>query len=150
MTTNQRVARTLTAGALLLSGMFLAGCTGQDPTPTPSATQAAGGGSVRDVDVLPGTSDDGFEGAADEVTVTTCEAGDDGWDVAGEVTNPDDKAASYRIYVSFLSPDGTDTLGLLQVDVNDVAPEDTTTWDGALNLDASKADCVLRVEKTTT
>ena len=159
--------RAAALSAVALTATLLVGCSadepGEDPTATdtvaatsePTATDtpeveapeepaASAPDSVIDIVVPPGTADDGFVGAADDVEVTRCEAAD-GWQVEGTVTNPEGSAQSYRIYVSLL--DGTETSGLVQVDVTGVPSGETQEWATSVALSAADLSCVVRVER---
>lgn len=160
--------RILTAlAATCLAGSLLGGCSADeveapDPsvaeeTPEPTAEPAPPSENdpaeeapadppqevVIEIDVHPGTADDGFVGALGDVEVTRCEAGD-GWEVAGTVTNPEAGTQNYRIYVSLVS--GADTLALVQVDATVEAGE-TQDWGRSIGVPGTGLQCVLRVER---
>jgi hypothetical protein len=131
---------------MLLSA--LAGCSGsgspsgaRHPTARPADVQP-----VIDVRVPPGTAK-GFVGALEDVHDLTCTSGPRAWTVRGSVTNPTRKAASYRIYTSFLDS-RRDTRGLVEVDVRHVAAHKTARWHGQITSTARDLGCVLRVERT--
>lgn len=130
---------------VLLAG-GLAGCTATttpEPTPTKSAESIAPG--ITDIEDTPGSGPD-LEGALADSKVTTCERDGDEWKVDGTVTNPTEDKAKYRIYVSLLS--GTnDTRALVQVDVEDVAPDATEDWDVSIPVAEDGLSCILRVER---
>jgi hypothetical protein len=117
--------------------LALTACTGDDPvvaspSPTPS--------------VLPGTSDDGFVGAREDVSGLDCRAREEGgWSVAGTVTNPTAGPVDYRVYVALLDASGSRTV--VQVDVEDVGPGEQRAWRGAADVDGEDLRCVLRVER---
>lgn len=113
------------------------------PAPTTVATSAAVD-AVIDVDNQPGSDD--YEGARDDVTDVTCTAYSGRWAAAGIVTNPTDTNVSYRIYVSYLDRAG-ETLGLIERDVDDVAPLEHSEWSTELESSAVDLSCVLRVER---
>ena len=92
----------------------------------------------------PGSVED-YVGAVEDAEVDTCAAGGDGLDVAGTVTNPESDTQDYRLYVSAMT-DG-DTVGLVQVDVADVAGGETSEWESQMDLAQEDIDCVLRVER---
>ena len=131
--------------AALLAGL-LAGCTGEaTPEPTPSATGEALEPGITDIEDTPGSGDD-LEGALADSKVESCEREGDEWKVRGTVTNPTDKKADYRIYVSLLN--GTnDTRALVQVDVDDVKKETSEEWDVDIPVAEDGLTCVLRVER---
>jgi hypothetical protein len=98
------------------------------------------------VKVQPGTASDGFDGARSDVSELSCKSdGKGAWNVSGIVKNSTDKAVNYRIYTSFLR--GTETLGLVETDLENVKANDTKKWSGSMTIDADKVDCVLRVER---
>lgn len=123
----------------------LAGCNADaQPKPTPSVTTEAQPG-ITDITDTPGSGEN-LVGALADTEVSTCEAADGQWNVAGTVTNPTDAAASYRIYVSLLTDTGA-TRALTQVNVDDLAAGAATEWSTKVDLDESKLECVLRVER---
>ena len=61
------------------------------------------------------------------------------------MTNPESETQDYRLYVSAMT-DG-DTVGLVQVDVADVAGGETVEWEAQMDLAQEDIDCVLRVEQ---
>jgi hypothetical protein len=152
-------------GALVALGLLavsISGCTKNSSSSTTDSTQAskdagaktgakvAAAASVAPelpgVKVQPGTASDGFDGARSDVTDLSCK--DDGkgaWNVSGTVRNSTNKAVNYRIYTSFLR--GTETLGLVETDLENVKANDSRKWSGSMTIDADKVDCVLRVER---
>ncbi|MFA7498832.1 MAG: hypothetical protein WCY76_09100 [Leucobacter sp.] len=100
--------------------------------------------SLVDIADQPG-SVDGFAGALEDVVVETCEAQGAGWFASGTVTNPTDTAQSYRLYVAF--SENRDTIGLVQVDVPEVAAGESATWDAEAQVAGEGIDCALRVER---
>lgn len=153
--------------AVALTATLLVGCSADEPEEEPSATEtvaatseptatdtpeaeapeepvASAPDSVIDIVVPPGTADDGFVGAVDDVEVTRCESAD-GWQVAGTVTNPESSAQSYRIYVSLLA--GSETAGLVQVDVTGVPAGESQEWATSVALSGTDLSCVVRVER---
>jgi hypothetical protein len=97
------------------------------------------------IKVEPGTAKDGFVGARSDVSKLTCKKASTDWVAEGIVSNSTKKAADYRIYVSFMS--GTETKGLVEVDVADVEPGVSKDWDVSAALDANDVNCILRVER---
>lgn len=98
------------------------------------------------VKVQPGTASDGFDGARSDVSGLSCKAdGKGAWNVSGTVKNSTDTAVNYRIYTSFLH--GTETLGLVETDLENVKANDTKKWSGSMTINVDKVDCVLRVER---
>lgn len=143
--TRGRIALPLTT---LLVALSLAGCTaGQGEaaaTPSVTATETASAGEVIDIRDQPG-SVAGYVGASADVQLTQCAAQDGGVVVSGTLTNPETQAQSYRIYVSVLDDDAT--VGLVQVDVPDVAGSASQTWDTQVAVSAGGLSCALRVER---
>ena len=138
-----KTARLMGATAAILTVLALAACTGNgnadlNPTPTAAATD------VVDITDQPG-SVDGWVGALEDAHVATCARQGDEWIAAGTVTNPVEDAQSYRLYVSLL--DGSETRGLVQVDVPDVAAGASGQWKAAFPLTGDDFTCVLRVER---
>ena len=78
----------------------------------------------------PGSVED-YVGAVEDAEVDTCAAGSDGLEVAGTVTNPESDPQDYRLYISAMTEG--DTVGLVQVDVADVAGE-TAEWRSQMDL----------------
>ncbi|WP_447944138.1 MULTISPECIES: hypothetical protein [Microbacterium] len=97
-----------------------------------------------DVTDQPG-SVDGYVGAVEDADTTRCERAGSEWIAAGTVTNPLDEDQSYRLYVSAM--DGSETRGVIQVDVPDVAGGATAEWRAAFALPEDELECVLRVER---
>lgn len=61
---------------------------------------------------------------------------------------PDSDAQDYRLYVSAL--ENSDTVGLVQVNVTDVAPGKSVEWSTSIDYKADDFECVLRVERFDT
>jgi hypothetical protein len=159
--------RTLPTSRLRLAGMtaalasvvLLAGaCTDADEPDdaagqSPAAESEAEAAEERPTDVVSeepvqaGTADDGYVGARNDVTDLACEPGDDGtWKASGLVTSSASSTAAYRIYVAFLKD--SDTRGIVQADVADVAPAEARPWEAELALPGEEGlSCVLRVER---
>lgn len=87
----------------------------------------------------------GFVGALEDSAIDSCEATEDGWTSAGTVTNPTDVAQSYRIYVAF--NENRDTRGLVQIDLDSVAPGSEQSWEVEAPVPGVNLSCVLRVER---
>jgi len=129
------------AAALTLSACTgAAGPDGTSAAPTPTATQT----DMSQITDQPG-SQEGYVGALEDATVTSCERDGADWVAQGTVTNPIDEVQNYRLYVSALSDD--DTRGIVQVDVPDVDGGATAEWKASFPLDDEKLECVLRVER---
>lgn len=100
--------------------------------------------SVVEISDQPG-SVEGYEGAVEDAEIVSCDADGDQLSVAGTVTNPESEPRDYRIYVS--ATDGSETVGLVQVDVQSVAAGATEDWAAELELGAEDLHCHLRVER---
>ena len=162
-------------GGAAVTALLLAGCTGSaDNEETPSATDSAteaetsapaeGEGEKTEAEVEPeapatqpaqhvaftihpGTAEDGFVGAQEDVTVSTCEAGEGGWNFGGSLTNPAEETQSYRVYVSVKDAENF-SAALVQVDVNDVESGATAEWSGNAPVEG-ELTCSTRVERFT-
>jgi len=104
-------------------------------------------GAVIDITVNPGTAE-GFDGARADVSDLDCDLSQGRWSVTGSVTNPLAESVNYRIYTAFLDSDRK-TVGLLQIDVEDVEASATRRWNGSIDVSKPDLTCVLRVERTT-
>ncbi len=136
-----KAVRLTTTTLALLAALTLAGCTGTTGvTETPTAAPT----DVTEITDQPG-SVEGWVGALEDASTTQCARDGGNWVAAGTVTNPTDAAQSYRLYVSAM--DGTQTRGLIQVDVPDVAAGASGEWKAEFPLEGEKFDCVLRVER---
>ena len=145
---------------LVLALALLAGCSGDDAEPDTSdtaapTTEAADDttdttlppSAIVDVSVPPGSDADAV-GAREDVTDEVCEAGDDGWVASGNVTNPTDDVADYRIYVSLVG-DGGDTAALVESGATSVAAGESSAWSVTITeVGDGPFDCVLRVERS--
>jgi hypothetical protein len=158
-----RGAATLSTALLTIAALSLTGCTkrssASDSTVAKSSTaepkEAGANVAVGDseatelagVKVQPGTATDKFVGARTDISDLSCKPDGSGvWNVEGSVKNTSKKDVDYRIYTSFLN--GTETLGLIETDVENVKADATKKWSGSMTIDAEKVDCVLRVERT--
>ncbi len=137
--TRSRGLRAAAAAAMLVAG--LAGCSNEAPDTRPET------GAVTDISVQPGTTED-YVGAKQDVTGLACEPDGRAWKVTGTVRNSTRATAGYRIYTSFLD-DENETRGLLQTDVQDLAPGGEKEWTGRLDVRGQDLRCVLRVERLT-
>lgn len=127
--------------ALAVAALALSACgSAEDDAQSPESEQQ----KVIEITDQPGSVED-YVGAVEDAEVDTCSAGGNGLDVAGTVTNPESVAHDYRLYVSAMA-DG-DTVGLVQVDVGDVAGGETAEWEVQMELTQEDIDCVLRVER---
>ena len=133
--------RNLAAAAVLAACLALTAC-GSSEAETPEGA-AEGDDKVIEITDQPGSIDD-YVGALEDVELETCATGGS-LGVAGTVTNPESEAQNYRIFVSAMSAD--DTVGLVQVNVDDVAGGETAQWDTQMDLNQEDLDCVLRVER---
>ncbi len=134
----KRLAGALAAAAIAVA---LAGC-GADVTPAPTGTGSPS--DVTDITDQPG-SVEGYVGALEDAETTRCERDGSNWIASGTVTNPLDEVQSYRLYVSAM--DGSDTRGVVQVDVPEVAGGDSAEWTAEFPLPDDDLTCVLRVER---
>lgn len=127
--------------------LALTACSGSNDKATkPKATTTTSKPSVvTKVSDAPRTT--GYTGARKDVTGLTCAQDGKLWKVGGTVTNPTTASADYRIFTSFLDK-ANETRGLLQTNINGVAPNEAKPWSGELELPASDLHCVLRVERT--
>jgi hypothetical protein len=152
------ISKTVLAACIVATVSF-SGCTrGASPladskkAPTKSSLDSGVNATVAieailpGVKVQPGTSADGFQGARADIEDLVCQTDGKGvWTVSGNVKNATASSVKYRIYTSFLS--GTETLGLVEADLDNVKVNQTKPWSSSMNLDAEKVDCVLRVER---
>ena len=86
-----------------------------------------------------------FVGAHDDVHDTNCKPDGASWNAGGRVTNPTPNAVKYRIYVSFLK--GDTTVGLAEVNVGKVGPQQTEGWQQGVKVSGKDLRCILRVER---
>lgn len=162
LTTSRLFATTLSAAVALVAVSSLSACTkGSSSSDSTLAAKSADGKTAEagangntataaseliGVKVQPGTATDNFVGARADISDLSCKSDGKGtWNVGGSVKNSANKAVNYRIYTSFLN--GTETLGLIETDVNDVKSSASKKWSGSMTIDAEKVDCVLRVER---
>lgn len=136
--------RTISSATLLLASVMLAACGTGDDGEAQESSADDGDQKVIEVSEQPGSVED-YVGAMEDAEVDTCSAGGSGLEVAGTVTNPESDPQDYRIFVSAMTED--DTVGLVQVDVADVAGGDTAEWETQMDLTQEDLDCVLRVER---
>ncbi|GAA4479509.1 hypothetical protein GCM10023190_22710 [Enteractinococcus fodinae] len=132
----QRGMITLAVAALALTACGSA----DDDAQSPDAANQ----KVIEIADQPGSVED-YVGAAEDAEIDTCAAGGDSLDVAGTVTNPESETHDYLLYVSAMTEG--DTVGLVQVDVADVAGGDSAEWESQMDLAQEDIDCVLRVER---
>lgn len=131
--------------ALTLTGCGSNGSDGDDdPGDDLTEETATQGSSYTEVSDHPGSLDE-FTGALEDAELESCEAGGSGWIAEGTVTNPLDDVQSYRVYVSVRSEEGT--IGLVQVNVDDVDGGDSGSWEADFDLDEDDLECSLRVER---
>lgn len=132
------------AASLLAIGALTVGLAGCVNNAEPAPTQTTADAAVTEITDQPGTTD-GYVGARDDVEIEACEKDGESWVARGTVVNPTDAAQDYRIYVSWL--DGSDTRGLVQVDVDAVAAGASGEWSASAALPDDDLECVLRVER---
>lgn len=137
----------LRVGAALVAMLaVLTACSGsKSKSASKSTTSTTKALVVTKVSDAPRTSN--YIGARKDVTDLTCTQNGNTWKVAGNVTNPTNAPADYRIFTSFLDKANV-TRGLLQTDVKGLAPKQTQPWSGDLQLSATGLHCGLRVERT--
>lgn len=129
----------------MVAATVLAGCgndteaDGEGGTAAPADEQ-----KVIEIQDQPG-SVEGYAGALDDSEVSTCEPQGGSLQVAGTVTNPTPESQDYRIYVSAIS--NSDTVGLVQVDVQAVNAGETAEWSTTIAHGGEDLECVLRVER---
>jgi hypothetical protein len=163
ITSTRCLRATLSTAVFVVAVSSLASCTKSSPSSSDSTTVASStatkpakaGGSgegataapeLAGVKVQPGTASDSFVGARTDISDLLCKADGKGtWNVEGNVKNSSDKAVNYRIYTSFLN--GTETVGLIETDVDNVKADAIKKWSGSMTIEAEKVDCVLRVER---
>jgi hypothetical protein len=136
-TIRRRLLTTVAAAGIALTA--LTACS------APSADAKGGSSTSSKVTTAPGTAK-GYVGAAKDVTIEKCDASKSPASFSGTVTNPEKTKQSYRIYVSVLAGDAT--LGIAQVNVDDVDPKAKKSWSGTADAGAENGRCVLRVERT--
>lgn len=157
MTSLRRSARPFRFAAIFAittSALLLAGCTGT-PDAAPSTDAPSVGTTTLppqpeqyvNFEVHPGSAEDGFVGAKDDVEVSTCEEKDGSWAFGGTVTNPTDAVQSYRIYVT-VKDAANATKALVQVNANDVEAGTSTEWSGTAPV-TGDLTCSTRVERFT-
>lgn len=134
--------RSMAGAAALVVAVALTACGPSDEADNAESSQADK--KVIELNDQPGSVED-YTGALDDVELDTCSAGAGGLQVAGTVTNPESSTQDYRIYISAMA--GDDTVGLVQVDVTNVAGGETAEWDNLLDLTQEDLECVLRVER---
>jgi hypothetical protein len=136
--------RFLGVGAVVTTLLVSSGCSGSAKSAS-STTSTTKPTTVIKISNAPRTSN--YVGAREDVTDLSCAQDGKFWKVAGKVNNPTRAVADYRIFTAFLDHAGA-TRGLLQTDVKGLAPQETTPWNGQLELTAVGLHCVLRVERT--
>jgi hypothetical protein len=135
-TVRRRLLTTVAAAGIALTA--LTACSAPSADAKDSSTSSK-------VTTAPGTAK-GYVGAAKDVTIEKCDATKSPASFSGTVTNPEKTKQSYRIYVSVLAGDAT--LGIAQVNVDDVEPKAKKSWNGTADAGAENGRCVLRVERT--
>jgi len=135
---------------LIAAGVVVAVVLSSSGTSATSPEGGQGRSTVIDTPVSPGTARDNFEGARDNIDDFDCELQRGRWTVSGSVTNPLSQSVNYRIYTSFVDNSSRKTVGLLQVDVENVEGGATRAWSGSLDVSEPDLNCVLRVERITT
>lgn len=98
------------AGAALAAVALLAaaGCSGEDPAPSPTASVAAPtlpSGVVQPTALPSNPPDDPM--LRENVTIGTCEAGDGGWTASGVAKNPGKEDVEFTITIFFTTESAT-------------------------------------------
>ena len=102
--------------------------------------------AVTSVIVQPGSSDDGFVGAASDATTEHCVKSADGWTADGKMTNTSGSNANYRVYVAFNAVGSTDTKALVQINVA-AKQGSRVAWSAKAVGVSGALECILRVER---
>ena len=140
------VRRLFGVGAVVVTTLLVAsGCTGSAKSASSTTSSTTKPTTVIKTSNAPRTSN--YVGARQDVTGLSCTRDGKTWKVAAKVNNPTNAVADYRIFTAFLDNGGA-TRGLLQTDVKGLAPQETRSWRGELDLVAPDLRCVLRVERT--
>ena len=134
--------RSVVGAAVLAALTALAAC-GSEAEES-EVTTISSSAKVIEITDQPGSLDD-FVGALEDAEIQTCSTNGDGLNATGTVTNPEQSAQNYRIHLSAL--DGSDTVGLVQIDVADVPAGESADWNAQVELGLEDLDCVLRVER---
>jgi len=134
--------RILAAATAALMAAALVACS--DDSDTPQENGEPADEKVIDMPDQPG-SVEGYEGAAEDAELQTCESDGQALHVGGTVNNPVSETQDYRIYVSAM--DGAETMGIVQVDVPGVPAGESADWGTELALSSNTLECVLRVER---
>lgn len=134
--------RSVVGAAVLAALTALAAC-GSEAEES-EVTTISSSAKVIEITDQPGSLDD-FVGALEDAEIQTCSTNGDGLNATGTVTNPEQSTQNYRIYLSAL--DGSDTVGLVQIDVADVPAGESADWNARVELGQEDLDCVLRVER---
>lgn len=154
---------TMSLAAAVLAAGLLTGCSGGggddakddpetvvDETPTESEGSESDGSSSKKKDTYtdvrdPQGSVEDYVGAMGDATVDSCDTEDGSLVATGTVTNSENDAQQYRIYVSAM--DGSDTRGIVQVDLDPLEGGATADWDASFDLADEGLSCILRVER---
>ncbi|MCB1030503.1 MAG: hypothetical protein KDA95_04150 [Acidimicrobiales bacterium] len=155
--------KTLTAAAVALSlTVSIAGCSDKKDdsankgdktaqstttaagTATPGTNSGESGETFTDVRDPQGSVED-YVGAMQDAKLDACAVADGALKANGTVTNPLDEAQQYRIYVSAM--EGTDTRGIVQVDLPSVEGGQSADWTAEFELADEGLSCLLRVER---
>jgi len=136
--------RSMVGAVILAVSVALTACGSSNEIGNDDGAASQADKKVIELTDQPGSVED-YTGALEDAELETCSHGAGGLEVAGTVSNPETSAQDYRIYISAMA--GDDTVGLVQVDVDNVAGGDTAEWDNLLDLTQEDLECVLRVER---
>ncbi|WBL19806.1 MULTISPECIES: hypothetical protein [Citricoccus] len=139
-----RFTRILTVAVAAAAATTLVACSGGDDVNDAAANTDAGEQKVIEMPDQPG-SVEGYVGAADDAELVTCDPQGSALEVEGTVTNPESDDQDYRVYISAM--EGGETMGIVQVDVSNVATGETAEWSTEMALTGDDLECVLRVER---
>lgn len=123
----------------------VAGDATEPSTTTSTSTSVAAAAPVL-IDVVnqPGTGE--FDGAVGDIADQSCTVAAGRWTSAGSVRNSTEAAADYRVYVSFLDPEG-ETLALVERDLDAVGADESQQWSVVFDTSVTDVRCVLRIER---
>jgi hypothetical protein len=137
-----------TRGALAATSLaLLAGCTGSNPDPTPSASAVdeLPSGEIQEVPDL----GKGWEGIRSDVTIKSCPTDAGKVTATGTVVNSADEARDISIVISWNAPQSTDPLLQLAVTKKDVPAGKTVSWKASGELPSEAGQCVILARSGT-
>lgn len=124
--------------------LFLASCAGEGPSGADGSDLEVPAQEYVHITDQQGSLEE-FVGAGSDATVERCAFDSSRWIAEGAVANPTDESQSYRLYVAFNK--NRDTQGLVQVDIESIAPGASQGWQVEAPISGDGLDCVLRVER---